>query len=377
MLSRRHGPGCGPAVQALACVTAVCAVFAGFLTVTASPAAADSVRQGQQWVLSMLDAQGAWTVSRGQGVTVAVLDSGVDPAVSSLAGSVVTGPDLTGAGTPPGNPDWGQHGTWMASIIAGHGHGAGGGILGIAPESRILSVRVMPDGDDPGHARYESESASRIQHSLADGIRYAVNHGAQVISMSIGYAVPSAVVRSAIQYANSRGVVVLSSPGNSGASDFARHNGYAQMSFPADYPGVIGVAAVGRDGTAAGFSSDNLSVEIAAPGVNVPAQGRDGQYWLVSGTSPACALAAGVAALIKSRYPHLAPALVARAMISTTRYRPPGGYDGSVGFGTVDAAAALAAAGRLAGQRADPARGAGVAAAEVFGGGPAAVPPVP
>jgi subtilisin family serine protease len=83
----------------------------------------------------------------------------------------------------------------------------------------------------------------------------------------------------------------------------------------------------------------------------VPAQGRDGQYWLVSGTSPACALVAGVAALIKSKYPRLAPDLVARALTSTTTDRPAKGYDSQVGFGIVDAAAALAKAGRLAGAR--------------------------
>jgi subtilisin family serine protease len=82
--------------------------------------------------------------------------------------------------------------------------------------------------------------------------------------------------------------------------------------------------------------------------VSVPAQGRDGQYWWVSGTSPACALVAGVAALIKSRYPDLAPDLVARALTTTTTDRPAKGYDRQVGFGVVDAAAALAKAGRLA-----------------------------
>ena len=125
----------------------------------------------------------------------------------------------------------------------------------------------------------------------------------------------------------------------------------------------------------AGFSSANLSVQVAAPGVSVPAQGRDGQYWWVSGTSPACALVAGVAALIKSKYPDLAPSLVASALTSTTTNRPPGGYNSQVGFGIVDADAALAKAAKLAG---DPPAPAGIAAAARFGSGPAAVaqPPV-
>jgi len=369
-------------VAAALSLAAACAGALGVQSATAPPATADSVRDGQQGVLAMLNVPAAWTVSRGQGVTVAMLDSGVQPTVSDLAGSVAAGPDLTGLGTSPGSADWGQHGTWMASIIAGHGHGAGGqdGIVGVAPEARILSVRVIPDRNDPGYGNYEREREDRVQDSLAQGIRYAVDHGAGVISMSIGYSSPSASVRSALQYAYGHGVAVVASSGNSGDTPTASRNGYAPVKFPADYPGVIGVAAVSSSGTVAGFSSDNLSVEVAAPGVNVSAQGRDGQYWLVTGTSPACALVAGVAALIKSRYPGLAPGLLARALSSTTQFRPAGGYDQEVGFGTVDAAAALAGAGQLsaAGQLAAQ-RAAGVAAAPAvtFGGGPSAVPAEP
>ena len=156
--------------------------------------------------------------------------------------------------------------------------------------------------------------------------------------MSLGYGEPSAVVRSALQDALDHGIVVVASSGNSGNSAEVGDAGQAPYSFPADYPGVLGVAAVSRSGSPAGFSSDNLSVQVAAPGVNVPAQGRDGQYWLVSGTSPACALTAGVAALIKARYPGLAPALVVQAITSSTQNRPSGGYDNKIGFGTVDAA---------------------------------------
>jgi subtilisin family serine protease len=145
--------------------------------------------------------------------------------------------------------------------------------------------------------------------------------------------------------------VVIASAGNSGGPADSSRGGEAPESFPANYPGVISVGAVGSTGAVAGFSSDNLSVQVAAPGVSVPAQGRDGQYWWVSGTSPACALVAGVAALIKSRYPGLAPDLVASALTSTTTDQPPGGYDSQVGFGIVDAAAALARAGELAGAR--------------------------
>ena len=167
--------------------------------------------------------------------------------------------------------------------------------------------------------------------------------------MSIGYSAPSGTVRAELQDAYDRGVVVIASAGNGGGPGSTSRDGKAAAySFPANYPGVISVGAVDSAGAVAGFSSDNLSVQVAAPGVRVPAQGRDGQYWSVSGTSPACALVAGVAALIKSKYPRLAPDLVASALNSTTTDRPAGGYDRQVGFGIVDAAAALDKAGRLA-----------------------------
>jgi subtilisin family serine protease len=333
----------------------------------------DAIRDNQQWVLDMMDVPQAWAQSAGHGVTVAVIDSGVDGDVSDLAGSVTEGPDLTGLHTPSSDAGWGVHGTWMASIIAGHGHGDGSGIIGVAPDANILSIRVIPDHADPAYRSYDHELESRIQQSLAEAIRYAVRSGARVISMSIGYAVPSAAVRAALEFADARGVVVVASSGNSGADD-AHFRRLAPVSFPADYPGVIGVAAVTSAGTVANFSSANLSVLVAAPGVDIPAQGRDGQYWLVSGTSPACALVAGVAALIKARYPALSPALVARALTYRTSDQPPHGYSVTVGFGTVNAESALHEAGLLA--RESPSA-AGEVASKHFGGGAAAVPPAP
>ncbi|HTX25968.1 MAG TPA: S8 family serine peptidase [Streptosporangiaceae bacterium] len=363
-----HGRLARPAMGAVLCCAAA-------LLLPAGPAGADVIRSNQQWVLSMMDVPAAWQLTQGAGVTVAVLDSGVDGNVSDLTGSVVTGPDYTGVDTSPSDANWGVHGTWMASLIAGHGHDDGlDGVIGIAPQSRILSIRVIPDRTDPHYGAYEREPETRIQQSLADGIRYAVRHGAKVISMSIGYGAPSAVVRSALEAAYARGVVVIASAGNSGGTDTASGDAPSPESFPADYPGVISVAAVDAGGAVASFSSDNLSVQVAAPGVSVPAQGRDGQYWWVSGTSPACALVAGVAALIKSLYPSLAPDLVASALTSTTTNRPARGYDSQVGFGIVDASAALAKAGQLAHEHASAG---GVVAATRFGGGPAAIAPDP
>jgi Subtilase family len=361
----------GRAARLLAAVATVCLAVVG----VALPAGADAVRDQQLWVLDMVHAPSAWAVTRGQGVTVAVIDSGVYPSVSDLTGSVVAGPDFSGVTTPESNAAWGVHGTWMASLIAGHGHAAGSsGILGVAPASKVLSIRVVTDHGDPRYRQYQAESNTMVQQALAKAITAAIKGHASVISMSLGYGAASLVVRSALQDALDHGVVVVASSGNSGGTAGARRTGHAPYSFPADYPGVLGVGAVAQDGSAASFSSDNLSVGVAAPGVKVPAQGRDGQYWLVSGTSPACALTAGVAALIKSRYPLLAPALVDQAITSSAQNPPPGGYDDRVGFGTVDAVAALAAAGRL---NRDTGTGRGVRAAAHFGGGAKAVTPVP
>ena len=362
----------GPGARASA-VLAVLGCAVSLAVLPGTPAAADTIQVDQQWILNMMNVPAAWQLTRGGGVTVAVIDSGVDPDVSDLAGSVVTGPDYTGVSTKPSNPAWGVHGTWMASLIAGHGHDGGdSGVTGVAPRSTILSIRVIPDRADPHYGRYSREQEPDIQNSLAEGIDYAVRHGAKVISMSIGYSAPNGAVKQALADAYAHGVVVVASAGNSGAPGGTLDGG--QESFPADYPGVISVGAVTSAGAVAGFSSANLSVQVAAPGVSVPAQGRDGQYWWVSGTSPACALVAGVAALIKSRYPDLAPSLVASALTSTTTDRPARGYDSQVGFGIVDAAAALAKAGKLAG---DPPAPAGISAAVQFGGGAAAVPQAP
>src|SRR5215472_1264199 len=169
----------------------------------------------------------------------------------------------------------------MASIIAGHAPDGGSGFTGIAPKATILSIRVIPDRDDPNYGIYDNEAEQRIQQSLADGILAAVKGGAKVISMSIGYSAPSGAVRAALQYAAQHGAVLIASSGNSGHNDQRRAQGWAPVSFPAEYPGVLSVGALDSRGNAAGFSSNNLSVQVAAPGVHVPAQGRDGMYWTV------------------------------------------------------------------------------------------------
>jgi subtilisin family serine protease len=367
-----------PGGRALAGVV-VAAVIGLVTSVPAAAAPADSVRDQQQWVLDMLDVQSAWSVTEGANVTVAVIDSGVNPDVSDLEGAVISGSNFTALNTSTSNPHWGQHGTWMASIIAGRGNGYDDGIIGVAPESKILSIRVIPDMNDPGYKQYDDEPESQIQDELADGIKEAVRDHAQVISMSIGYSAPSGPVRAALQDAYDHGIVLVASAGNSGDND-EQHtrsgsHDYAPVSFPAEYPGVLSVGAVNEDRQPTSFSSGNLSVKVAAPGEGVPAQGRNGEYYTVNGTSPACALVAGVAALIKSEYPSISPAKVMEALTTTAQQPMSGGsYNVLTGFGIVNADAALIEAGKLMGQRPPGSR---VSLSAHFGGGAAAIPAAP
>ncbi|MBA9007541.1 S8 family serine peptidase [Thermomonospora cellulosilytica] len=328
----------------------------------AVPAHADEIRDRQQPILRALGVPEAWKITRGAGVTVAVVDSGVDPGQADLRGSVTAGPNML-ADIDGRRPPVGRHGTGMASLIAGHGHGPGGrdGVIGVAPQARILSLRVIAEPGDPSYALYRS---GRESDSVARGIRYAADNGADVINLSIGNDRPDPEEREAVAHAIAKGAVVISAVGNDGDErDRLDENGFAPYSYPASYPGVIGVAATGRGNDRAPFSNRNHSVVVSAPGVGIPVAGPGDDYFLTEGTSDASALVSGIAALIRSRHPDLRPALVRQALLDSTRHRPAGEYDASVGFGQVHAGAALRAAARLAAAR-DPG---GLPADERFG----------
>ncbi|MGC5014757.1 S8 family serine peptidase [Streptosporangium sp. DT93] len=328
---------------------AALAALAALVSVAPVPAAlADDVRDSQRQVLRTLGLPAAWRISEGEGVTVAVLDSGVDLSHRDLIGSVVEGRDFTvGA-----NPSWVRplrlHGTYMASLIAGHGHGPGGadGVIGVAPEARVLSVRVILEDEEPGF--HEFNTAQRYENVVAKGIRYAVDHGADVINMSISKDLATRQERSAIRYAISKGVVLVAAAGNEGAVKPA-DGGHAPYSYPAAFPGVVSVAAADRGLRRASFSNRNPSVLVAAPGVDILGAGPGDEYWVGRGTSQATALVSGVAALIKSKYPKMSPGLVVQAITAGVTRRPDGGYDTGMGFGVVNAGRALAAAGRISG----------------------------
>ncbi|WP_214412704.1 S8 family serine peptidase [Sphaerisporangium fuscum] len=337
----------------LGLVGLVCAVGLA----SAGPVGADGVRDRQQWVFDALNVEPAWKVTKGEGVTVAVIDSAVDPGTPILKGKVTVAPNMRSSLFDDTRAPVGVHGTEMASLIAGSGRG--GGLLGIAPEARILSIPVIVEGRPDGDlAEPDDGYGMPVETPLSRGLRYAADHGAQVVSMSLGEYAAQRADREAVAYALERGVVLVAAVGNDGDSRAARRLGTSFWSFPAGYPGVIGVGAVDKRGKRADFSSDNLSVLVGAPGVGVPTTMPGGGYDEADGSSPSTALVAGAVALIKAKYPYLGPELVARALTSTTRGKPVARYDDKVGFGVVDVAAALTRAGELGGYRASiPVRG--------------------
>jgi subtilisin family serine protease len=363
-------------------LAAACAWSAGGLLATAlaglppPPAELAMVRPAEMTMLQQVNVPRAWDIAKGSGVTVAVLDSGVDTTAPDLTGQVTVGPDYVAGVDPPGYKPPLNHGTYIASLIAGHGQGPGDaqGVVGVAPQAKVLSVRVIPDDTEPGVDAYNTRAA--YADAIGKGIYYAVRHHAGVINMSLGSNQPTAYLRTAVAYALARKVVVVASAGNNGT-----FHDFAPYIYPASYPGVIAVAAVNVSGARADFSEQNASVVISAPGVAVLGAGPGGEYIDADGTSPAAALVSGVAALIRSRYPALPPVLVEQALINSATRRPPGGYSVDVGFGEVDAAAALTAAGTLAAQ--PPARGLGTGSAATVPGttgpgttGPHPLPPI-
>ncbi|MFG2880175.1 type VII secretion-associated serine protease mycosin [Streptomyces sp. NPDC048337] len=340
------------------------ALVAGALLAVAAapPAAADAIRD-RQWGLLALRAEEAWGTTRGDGVTVAVLDTGVDASHPDLAGQVLDGTDLVGMGAGRGDRAWARHGTAMAGIIAGHGHGSsrGQGVLGVAPQARILPVRVILEEGDPGRAQARDSKGG----ALAEGIRWAADHGADVINLSLGDDSDSAHHEAgedeAVQYALAKGVVVVASAGNGGeAGD--------RVSYPAAYPGVIAVTAVDRKGRKARFSTRNWYATVSAPGVDIVIADPDRSYYEGWGTSAAAAFVSGAVALVKAAHPDLSPAQIKKLLEDTASDSPAGGRDDARGHGLVDPVAALQVAEAVQPEAAVPAP----AAAErpYFGPGP-------
>ncbi|QKW05604.1 type VII secretion-associated serine protease mycosin [Streptomyces sp. NA04227] len=319
---------------------ATVALAAALALVAPVAAHADSVR-AKEWGLEALKAEEAWRTTKGEGVTVAVLDTGVDAEHPDLAGNVLPGKDVVGFGAKRGDRTWARHGTAMAGIIAGHGHGAGNedGVLGLAPEAKILPVRVILEQGDPARRKARERRGS----ALAQGIRWAADNGADVINLSLGddsaSAHPDAAEDAAVQYALKKGAVLVASAGNGGEKG-------DHVSYPAAYPGVIVATAVDRYGSRAPFSTRRWYATVSAPGVEIVMADPDRRYYQGWGTSAASAFVSAAVALVRSAHPSLSPAEIKRLLERTAKPTSSGGHDDSRGFGFLDPVAALREGGK-------------------------------
>jgi type VII secretion-associated serine protease mycosin len=289
----------------------------------AAPAHADWVRN-DQWQLTSLHAASAWHESTGTGVTVAVLDSGVDANHVDLKGQVLPGADFVD-GTTDGRKDPVGHGTTVAALIAGRSDDSSG-VEGVAPGAKILPVRVL-----------DAQNKYRDATNVAKALRWAVDHGADVVNMSLGGGVRSPALADAIDYAYRHGVVVVACTGNqlSGGTD--------DVWYPAREPGVVAVAGLAEGGDEPTLWSGTLTgpeTVLVAPAVNVLGA-RPGGYWRVEGTSFAAPLVSATAALIRSRWPRMSADNVINRLITTADDLGPPGRDDQYGYGEVDPVAAL------------------------------------
>jgi type VII secretion-associated serine protease mycosin len=282
-------------------------------------AAGDTYRD-QQWDLDAARVPGAWPVSTGAGVTVAVIDTGVAADHPDLAGQILPGADFI-AGTEGPSTDPNGHGTHVAGIIAA-ATGNGQGIAGIAPDARILPVRVL------------GANGSGYLSDTANGIVYAADHGADVINLSLSSTGEEAAVTNAISYARGKGVVVVAAAGNMRGSG-------SPVSYPAADPGVIAVAATDSSDAIASYSNAGGYVDVAAPGSAILSTYPTG-YRAMNGTSMASPHVAALAALIRAADHALTPDQVEQAIESSAVDLGAPGRDDDYGHGRIDATAALA-----------------------------------
>jgi membrane-anchored mycosin MYCP len=303
----------------------------------------DGVRAQEYW----LDDYGfreAWGKSTGQGVKVAVIDTGVDGNHPDLKGNVSKGSDVSGGGSDDGWEGLGaepEHGTLVASMIAAHGHSEPGvaaagkepgkpaGMIGVAPEAEIIPVSLWIGTENPGGVTVEDQ--------VPRAVRSAVDAGAGVINLSVGSSKTSWPQSwdEAFEYAQDHDVVVVASAGNRGS-------GVTQVGAPSTIPGVVSVGGVDRQRVQSEESSaQGISIAVAAPSEDlIGAMPGDG-YGLWSGTSGSAPLVSGLVALMRERYPDDSAAQIVQRLITTAEDRGAKGRDPQYGYGVIDPEAAL------------------------------------
>jgi type VII secretion-associated serine protease mycosin len=277
-------------------------------------ASADVVREAQ-WHLIYLRMSDAMKSAKGSGVVVAVVDSGVDSSHPDLAGAVLSGTDVGGSGD--GQTDVNGHGTGVAGLVAARGRPDGSGALGIAPGAAILPVRAGGAGNP----------------LIAEAVDWAVLNGAKVICIALVIG-PNRTLESAIRHAIDSDVVVVAGAGND-------PNGGVQA--PARYSGVVAAVGIDRQGSRASFSPIGKESVLAAPAVDIVSTNAGGGYFKSFGTSDATAIIAGVAALVRSKFPQLSAREVVHRMTATAIDKGKPGRDDEYGYGIVNPVGALTA----------------------------------
>lgn len=279
----------------------------GILLAGVAPTAAhaDSVRSNQ-WHLTAMKAEEMWQTSTGKGVTVALIDSGVDTSNPDLQGQILDGKDFALGEEGDEHTDLDTHGTGMAALIAGTGKSRGGdGAFGLAPGVKILPIRV------PDKAANLAADNKQFNINVPAAIRYAVDRGAKVINISLAASGDSQEMTDSVRYALEKGSLVFAGVGN----DAERANG---VKYPAATPGAVGVGAVGQDLQRTDESQFGPQVDLSAPGEDMihacpSATGLCKSH----GTSAATALASASAALIWSQHPDWTNNQVLRVLLNT------------------------------------------------------------
>lgn len=251
------------------------------------------------WTESALGMAAVRSIADGEGVIVAVVDSGVDVNNPHLAGdAVLPGVNLVDDGAPDGRTDNYGHGTIVAGIIAAR-QIEGSSLVGIAPAATILPVRVYDSIDNSS----THSAGGPTAETLAEGIRYAADNGARIINISQSTVTPSGTLQAAVQYAQSKGALIVSSAGNRSTSSSTQDG----LRYPAAWPGVLGVAAADTSFHASSDSIAGEQVDILAPGMSVLStipKGVDCVFSADSASSSyATAYASGVAALVAQTHP--------------------------------------------------------------------------
>jgi subtilisin family serine protease len=269
----------------------------------------------QEWGLEAVKASQAWNLTRGSAsVIVAVLDTGVDWNHPDLANKLVSGWNVIDDND--NTQDDHGHGTHVAGIIGAATNNVIG-VAGLGWDTKVMPVKIAT------REGYTWSSA------IASGIRYAADHGANVINMSVAGAAPCpGDVQAAVDYAHEKGVVLVASAGNDGAN---------VDNLPANCTHVLGVAATTSAGSLAGYSSYGNYVSVAAPGSLIYSTMMGGGYGYMSGTSMSAPYVAGLAALVRSQHSVYTPDQVASAILDNADEEGAASWDQHAGCGRINA----------------------------------------